>query len=82
MIAEMVEVPSGASDALADAYNREACGLIYVIEGRLQLDAGGLHEVLETGDCVFIESQIPLVWSAGNKRPCRVLAVRPAKLPG
>ena len=36
--------------------NRETCGLVYVIEGRLHLDAGGLHEVLETGDCVFIES--------------------------
>ena len=82
LIAEMVEVPSGTSDALADAYNRETCGLIYVIEGRLQLDAGGLHEVLETGDCVFIESRMPLVWSAGSKRRCRVLTVRPAKLPG
>jgi transcriptional regulator with XRE-family HTH domain len=79
LIAEMVEVPSASSDALADAYNRETCGLIYVIEGRLQLDAGGLHEILETGDCVFVESRMPLVWRSGGKQRCRVLAVRPAK---
>lgn len=82
LLAEMIEVPNGTSDALADLYSRETCGLVYVIEGRLQLDAGGLHEVLEAGDCVFIESRMPLVWSAGGKHRCRVLSVRPAKMPG
>lgn len=77
--AEMVEVPTGTSDALSGAYNRETCGLVYVIDGRLQLSAGGLQEVLETGDCVFIDSRMPLVWSAAGKSACRVLSVRPAK---
>ncbi len=79
LLAEMVEVPTAAFDALADAYNREMCGLVYVIDGRLQLDAGGLHEVLETGDCAFIETRMPLVWSAAGKSPCRVMVVRPKK---
>jgi len=79
ILAEMVEVPTAGSDALADVYSRDICGLVYVIDGRLQLDAGGLHEVLETGDCVFIETRMPVVWSAGGKMPCRVLVVRPAK---
>ncbi len=78
LVAEMIEVPSSASEALADVYRREACGLLYVIEGRLQLDAGGLHEVLEAGDCAFIETRMPLVWSAGGKQACRVITVRPS----
>ena len=77
LVAEMIEVPSSASEALADVYRREACGLVYVIEGRLQLDAGGLHEVLEAGDCAFVETRMPLVWSASGKHPCRVITVRP-----
>jgi quercetin dioxygenase-like cupin family protein len=75
----MVEVPASGADTLGNAYSRETRGLVYVIEGRLQLDAGGLHEVLEAGDCVFIESTMPLVWSAAGKQRCRVLGVRPAK---
>jgi transcriptional regulator with XRE-family HTH domain len=79
LIAEMLEVSSAGSEALADLHSRETCGLVFVIDGRLQLDAGGLEEVLETGDCVFVESLMPLVWSAAGKQRCRVLSVRPAK---
>lgn len=77
LVAEMIEVPPSASEALASAYRRESCGLVYVLEGRLQLDAGGLHEVLESGDCAFFETRMPLTWSAGGKHPCRVITVRP-----
>ncbi len=80
--AEMVEVPAGASDAFSDAYSRDTCGLVYVIEGSLQLSAGGLREVLEAGDCVFIETRMPLMWNAAGKHPCRVIAVRPARTAG
>src|SRR5947209_1498811 len=38
--AEMIELPNSTSDALSGAYNRDTCGLIYVIEGRLQLVSG------------------------------------------
>jgi len=79
LIAEMIEVPASASSALAGVFSRESCGMVYVIEGRLQLDAGGLREVLETGDCAFIETRMPLAWSAAGKSPCRVVTVRPAK---
>jgi transcriptional regulator with XRE-family HTH domain len=79
LVAEMIEVPSGGSEALSGAYSRETCGLVYVIEGHLQLASGGLQEVLETGDCVFLDSRMPLVWTAAGKQACRVLAVRPAK---
>lgn len=79
LLAEMIEVPAAASEALAGVYNRESCGMVYVIEGRLQLDAGGLKEVLEAGDCAFIETRMPLAWSAVGKSPCRVIAVRPSR---
>ena len=81
LIAEMVEVPETGVDALHSAESGETCGLVYVIEGRLQLDAGGMHEVLDVGDCVFIESEMPMVWNAADKHRCRVLVVRPAKPP-
>jgi transcriptional regulator with XRE-family HTH domain len=79
LIAEMIEVPTAGTDAMANAHSRETRGVVYVIEGRLQLDAGGLHEVLEGGDCAFIETGMPIVWSAAGKHPCRVIAVRPSK---
>jgi transcriptional regulator with XRE-family HTH domain len=77
LLAEMIEVPSAGADAFSSGDERGTYGLIYVIEGRLQLDSGGLHESLETGDCAFIESQMPIGWSAGGKHRCRVLCVKP-----
>jgi len=50
---------------------------VYVLEGRLQLDAGGMQEILEAGDCAYMESEMALAWSAAGKQRCRVLAVMP-----
>jgi len=41
------------------------------------LDSGGMQEVLEAGDCAYIESEMALAWSAAGKHRCRVLAVLP-----
>ena len=79
LLAEMIEVPNAASEALSGVYSRDTCGLLYVIDGRLQLAAGGLQEVLDPGDCVFVDTRIPIVWSAAGKHHCRVIAVRPAE---
>jgi quercetin dioxygenase-like cupin family protein len=54
---------------------RETSVLVYVLEGRLQLDAGGMHEALEAGDCAYMESEMALAWSAAGKHRCRILAV-------
>jgi len=78
--AQMIEFsPGGAASAAASF--RESSGVVYVLEGRLQLDAGGMHEVLEAGDCAFMESDMALAWSAADKRRCRILAVTPADRP-
>jgi transcriptional regulator with XRE-family HTH domain len=74
--AQMIEFPAGGMSAGVDPF-REMSGLVYVLEGKLQLEAGGMHEVLEVGDCAYLESEMSLAWSAAGKHRCRVLAVMP-----
>jgi transcriptional regulator with XRE-family HTH domain len=74
---QMIEFPPGGSSVAMNAAH-QANGLVYVLEGKLRLDAGGMHEVLEAGDCACMESEMLLAWSAADKRRCRVLAVLPA----
>jgi transcriptional regulator with XRE-family HTH domain len=53
--------------------------LMYVIEGRMQMDVGGLRETMDAGDCAYLESDLPLSWSAAGKERCRILTVSPSK---
>jgi transcriptional regulator with XRE-family HTH domain len=80
LAAQMIEFPpNGAASATDSCF--EASALVYVLEGKLQLDAGGLHEVLDAGDCAYMESEMALAWSAGGKHRCRILAVMPSAQP-
>ena len=74
---QMMEFPAGGTSCVMDAC-RGASGLVYVLEGKLQLDAGGMSELLEAGDCATMESEMAMAWSAAGKHRCRVLAVIPA----
>jgi transcriptional regulator with XRE-family HTH domain len=76
LVAQVVEFPPGGSTVAMNAFE-ETGAVIYVLEGRLRLVAGAMHEVLETGDCACMESEMPLAWSAADKHRCRVLAVLP-----
>jgi transcriptional regulator with XRE-family HTH domain len=76
LIAQVVEFPPGAASAAINAF-QETGAVVYVLEGRLRLDAGGMHNVLETGDCACMESEMPMAWSAADKHRCCVLAVLP-----
>ena len=76
LVAQMIEFPAGGVSSGPEPF-RGSSGLVYVLEGRLQLDAGGMREVLEEGDCAYLESEMPLAWSALGKHRCRILAVRP-----
>jgi len=78
LVAQMIDFPAGGLASTSAPLN-ETRGLMYVLEGRLQLDAGGLNETLETGDCVYVESDMALAWSALGKNRCRVLAVMPGR---
>jgi len=76
LVAEMIElVPGGTSSTLEGS--PKLCRFVYVLEGRVQLDAGGMHEVMEAGDCFYIESQMAIAWCATGKSRCRLLAVMP-----
>lgn len=73
---QMVELaPGGAASAMQEF--REVSGLVYVLEGRLHLEVGGLKEVLEEGDCAYIESEMAVAWRGEGKHRCRLLAVLP-----
>ncbi len=74
---QMIEFPAGGVTCMSDV-RHGATGLMYVLEGKLQLDAGGMSEVLEAGDCATLETDMALAWSAAGKHRCRVLAVIPA----
>lgn len=76
MKVQMIEFAAGGA-ALAMEESLVGGGTIYVLEGRLQLEAGSLSEVLETGDCACLESELPIAWSAAGKQRCRILAVQP-----
>jgi len=53
--------------------------LVYVLDGKLNMDVGGLRETLDTGDCAYLESGLPLAWGAAGKTKCRLLTVTPSK---
>jgi transcriptional regulator with XRE-family HTH domain len=76
IVAQMIEFPAGGVSTGKDPL-QEMSGLVYVLEGKLQLDAGGMQEVLEAGDCAYMESEMAMAWSAAGKQRCRVLAVMP-----
>src|SRR5271157_2347586 len=77
LVARMIEFPAGGVSCAADSCREGSC-MVYVLEGKLQLDAGGMREVLEAGDCACMESEMALAWSAANKHRCRILTVMPA----
>lgn len=78
LVAHMIEFSPGGVVASTDLFS-DSCGVIYVLEGNLQLSAAGMQETLEAGDCACLDSEMPMIWSAIGKNRCRVLAVIPGK---
>jgi transcriptional regulator with XRE-family HTH domain len=81
LVAQMLEFPAGGASITTDM-QQTACRLVYVLEGKLQLESGGLQELLDSGDFAYIESEMALGWSAVGKHRCRVLAVFPGERRG
>lgn len=77
LIARVIEFSPAGTGMAGDTIS-ETSGLMYVLEGRLLLEAGGLSEVLETGDCVFLKTRMALAMSAAGKHRCRVLSITSA----
>jgi transcriptional regulator with XRE-family HTH domain len=80
LIARTIEIAPAGTTTTFDGEG-ETMALLYVLEGALQLDAGGLHETLNAGDCAYVESEMALAWSAGGKQRCRILTVVPGTGP-
>jgi len=77
LIAQIAEFPPAGSATTMNPF-RETGAVVYVLEGRLRIEAGGMREVLEKGDCACLESEMPVVWSSADKQRCRALVVLPA----
>jgi transcriptional regulator with XRE-family HTH domain len=78
MDACLVDLSPGASEAEPEVSDDGAL-LVYVLDGKLFLDVGGMRETLEAGDCAYLESDLPLAWGAAGKNRCRVLTVTPSR---
>jgi transcriptional regulator with XRE-family HTH domain len=78
MDACLVDLAAGGSSTEPEIDNAHAL-LVYVLDGRLHLDVGGMRETLETGDCAYLESDLPLAWGAAGKQRCRLLTVTPTR---
>jgi transcriptional regulator with XRE-family HTH domain len=74
LLSQMIEFAPGAASSAAECL-RGAGGVIYVLEGKLWLDSGGMQEELEAGDCACVESEIALNWGAAGKHRCRILVI-------
>ena len=78
ILAQVIEFQPGTPATAIDACHERA-GVLYVLEGKLRLDSEGLNETLEKGDCVCMESDQTIAWSAADKHRCRVLAIVPGE---
>jgi transcriptional regulator with XRE-family HTH domain len=76
LVAKMIEYPPGATGAMSEV-GQSVCSVVYVLEGELLLDSGGMHEVLGIGDCAYVDSDMAIAWSAGGAARCRALMVTP-----
>ena len=76
LLAETIELSADGA-AFTPGIGGKLSSLVYVIEGRLLMDLGGSEEKLEPGDCAYIESQMPMAWSAAGKEACRLVVVSP-----
>jgi transcriptional regulator with XRE-family HTH domain len=61
-------VPVGASDGRTEL-------IAYVVQGKVQLSAAGSTELLETDDCLFLDTNQAALWSAVGDAHCRLLMV-------
>ena len=79
LFARVVEFSPGVAGTLTKI-GLPLNSVVYVLEGSVCLDAGGVQEVLETGDCVCLDSEMLITWSANGTSSCRALVVTPGTL--
>jgi transcriptional regulator with XRE-family HTH domain len=78
LCARVVEFPPGVTETLTKI-GLSLSSVVYVLEGVLCLNAGGVQELLEAGDCVCLDSEMYIAWRANGKSRCRALVVTPGQ---
>lgn len=79
LLPEMIELTSTPTPMETDG--GEACGFIYVLEGRAQLLTDNMMQELEAGDCAYLETRMPAALLSEGEERCRILLIRPPKAP-
>ena len=76
LVARVFEFPTGVVGTLTEVGTLLST-VVYVLEGSLQLRVGGAQELLEAGDCVCLDTEMLITWSADGTSSCRALVVTP-----
>lgn len=76
LVAKVFEYPPATAGVVSEI-GQSVCSVICVLDGKLHLDSGGMHEVLDQGDCAWVDSDLAIAWSAGSTAHCRALVVTP-----
>lgn len=74
IVVEMLELAPGAAPFSPGGSAAAGC-FLYVLEGRLAMDIGGVVDYLDAGDCASLETEIASTWTAAGKATCRALLV-------
>jgi len=74
ILAREVDFPPKLTETLTEV-GKTFNGVIYVLEGNLQLESAGQKDVLEAGDCVCLNSEMMIFWGASGTAPCRALVI-------
>ena len=80
LVARMMEYPPGAAGMMSEV-GRSGAAWSMCSRGSCNWMPGGMHEVLETGDCAYVDSDMAMAWSAGGTERCRALVVTPEVAP-
>lgn len=72
--ASMVEFTEDVLVAASEPGKPLSC-VVYVVEGVLHMNVAGVTELLRTGDCACIDTDMTITWGSGSRDQCRILLV-------
>ncbi|HEU5350992.1 MAG TPA: helix-turn-helix domain-containing protein [Terracidiphilus sp.] len=76
LVVQMLELAAGGAPFSPGGSTQTGC-FVYVLEGQLEMDTGGVREILEAGDCASLETEMVTSWTAAGSHLCRALLVTP-----
>ena len=79
-LSQIISIPAGVTTTLVDTGSPSAL-TAYVLDGLVRFSIAGITEELQAGDCVVLETDAIVMWSAADCA-CRLLAVFAKCAPG